>query len=400
MKIENYCNTCLLLLLLIANPVLIYCQDESASINEIKTSRVNIIDFPFSEVIVLDNRIDTVTLYNFEDGKFPPQSLRFGTGCSSLIKNAIGGATKKFRRGNNQLLINITRLRIANKSVVQRKVGDKALNIGIRRFMMFHADVYVKSNSSFYRKSLVIDRMYGYNAEEEIVSILSNIAKELTESVSFIDKPSLIDSSRLPPKLRYLADSYAFNFIRTESFYTREELNTPVHDTWQDMMIVRPRYIADGVFYSFDDFREARTKPANSAMEYVEDDSLYILQDSTADASKLYATCYNGDLYIRIWSKLFLKLQPLPGKHSFGFYLPQNLPDMYSLLSMENVLYQSGEVSAETGEILPSVLGSFMVTILSEMAKNAQTRMLSETETQKARYRNCFIDMDSGDFIY
>lgn len=81
---------------------------------------LHITSFPFNEIIVLDNRIDTSKIFTYQNGKYPPTTLTLAQPTSITIKNYIQNATSNLLKENKTLLINIDQLRVSNKREKKR----------------------------------------------------------------------------------------------------------------------------------------------------------------------------------------------------------------------------------------------------------------------------------------
>jgi hypothetical protein len=102
---------------------------------------------PFNQVLVLDNRFDTVKVYTYQTGKYPPESLTWHN-VASEMERSISQTLSTVPMGNKKPCSwEIEHLRVANRLV--------GINCG--RFCVFRWRVSPNRKNNRYRKIITIN---------------------------------------------------------------------------------------------------------------------------------------------------------------------------------------------------------------------------------------------------
>lgn len=361
---------------------------------------LNINYFPFDSILVLDNRFDTTKIYTDENGNYPPTYLNFSPSTSLAIKNYIDSAVKNFPRGDKKLLINIQQLRIPNKaSFVHRRKKDSTLRvINLRDYILFSAELYYQTENNQYRKIVTINKNYytwEYFMNSQFPIILDNIieASCLNDSHNSILKKS--------KKFKYISeDTVSFNYSNDSSDVSIEEINQSAKNKWSLYQIIKKDSNTDGYYYTFDDFKNDAITFDSVQVKNNKTDSFYIVSLSYYNRKNKYfypwAVRKNDTLFIQLSKNVYLKSTKL--NNTFYFEVPNSLPDMYALLSIE-AMRQESNTSGNSGNALADIISGAVSSTIDAIIKKSKENSIRK-ESSKTNFRKCFIDMTCGDFIY
>jgi hypothetical protein len=61
--------------------------------------------FPYSTVRVIDNRVDTTTIYTAQTGVYPPRHVNFNEPAAVVIKKYIDSSVRNSKKGVGELLM-------------------------------------------------------------------------------------------------------------------------------------------------------------------------------------------------------------------------------------------------------------------------------------------------------
>ena len=358
---------------------------------------------PFSEVQILDNRFDTTQLFTIEDGEYPIRRLNIDQPAAYTIKKYITEAILPLSKGNKTLLINITQLRITNKGSIERTPNNHGRNPGkgMRNYVIFSAEAYYKTGKKQYSKIVTVHKNYKvYSQPQRTISAIFN---ELMEAASNIGDTLLNTITDKPKQLRFLhADTTSFKYSQDTANIALDQINTNQRTKWADYSIVANTDTSRGIFNNFDDFR------ANSALQR----TVHLLWDAkdsayTVDPFSYANLCNNrlpwairdsGNLYIALNRRFYVQLKRF--NNSFYFYVPQSLPNMYALTSLENGAANSGNVAVPTtGNLIAALITTIAATAINIGVEAAKTKRILQNGLQSG-FRDCYIDMDTGDIVY
>jgi hypothetical protein len=359
---------------------------------------------PFNQVLVLDNRFDTTKVYTYQTGNYPPQSLIWRN-VAYEMERCVTKTLSNVSTGNKTLLVNIEQLRVANRSS------------GISsRGIMFSACVYCQIENDRYKKIITIN--LGYPINRDIGDALKPIAIDLVDAATVYTDPSYsafiekiqkkhaVSSSNSITKQgkfkEFIQNTEAVQYSHDTATLTLEEINVNARDRWAEYPVIKDS-IRHGIYSTFEDFKNNIAAPAAMSFQYNNEDSTYIFIRSGKSRNDAYyespwAVCDSNGLYIRVYKGRYLKAEKRSS--SFYFHVPETLPDMYALLSIE----QNGPRGSSTtlGEY-NSVAEDLAVSVFAEAIKSTKTALKNKkiaAEGFKHDYRECFIDMSCGDFIY
>jgi hypothetical protein len=353
---------------------------------------------PFDKVVVFDNRFDTVCLRVDESQRQSIKMDCFSQPASEEIKNFIENSIVFFPEDKGTVYISIKQLRIGNLGYLSHK-------------LFFAADAYLSKNEKLEKiYSVKKEYSFGHSYKNAITKALNKFIVELCNDYY---KPREIDSNA----------------------YTVNDVNNNVINDWASYRIIKENQSANGVFKSFDDFR-------NNIMDSCVDFSLQISADSTYhivfsgkndyyDANtravkNIFAVSFNNELYIPILGQHFMPLYKT--NNSFEFYVPASLPDPYTIiynqrftndevseaLDLTGIYVNSRSQSSHSGHghhtgngasdwkaalIVTGALVGIAATIaIVNAVKRKHHQQDQRMQIEALRY--CFLDMDTGDFIY
>jgi hypothetical protein len=356
---------------------------------------------PFNEVQVLDNRFDTTSILIVENGTYPPQRINIEQPAAYAVKTYITTAMGNLQKGYKTLLLNITQMRVTNKRNINQRDGKHHINSGrdIRSYIMFSAEAYYKTGNRLYRKIVTIHKhYYNYPSANAVIAVILN---NVLEAASNINDTALNSITDKPRKLKYLHEDSAFTYCRDTASVALEQINVQQHDKWAGYAITTDTPPANGIFKCFYDFRDDILTPGNVPMIYDTNDSTYFVMpgDSLIDNNRSpWAVSDSGNLYIRLDAKRYVKLTR--ANSSFYFYVPRSQPDMYAMLTLEDRTGRGGySPMVNSGNIWVNLIGSLVIAGAEAGADAAKDKKIKR-EGMKNDFRNCYIDMDTGDIIY
>ncbi len=339
---------------------------------------LHIKELPFNKVIVFDNRFDTAKIKIREYGGYPLYVMNFDTSSTISIKKYIETAITNFPKKNQLLYINIKQLRFENV---------------YPRFLFFSADAYFKVNDRFkkiatIKKSYEI-HMHGY----EDSSYRRTITRALNELVETVN-------------INYYNQNNDEN--NADTFDT---FNTNVMNEWKNFPIIIQNIYTNGVFETFDDFKNNVITPLSFSMQ-MNTDSIFFrnfsensryYNKSRNQYKHMYAVSYNNSLYIPTIGRYFLALNKI--NNTFYFNVPYSLPNMYSIVSerlLKTPNVTSNQLTSSANPYIALIGGA--VGIAKQIKVDKQVRSEKQEIINKGLVRGdlrtCFLDMDTGDIIY
>lgn len=381
---------------------LVSAQDSIKTVSLAFKKPVRLAYTPFDKVEVLDNRIDTAKFYTYQTGSYPVISLGFGKNAADSIEKYMAQVIKSRPSKEGSLLINIKQLRVCNLQYIPRKVGRKEFNFRMRDNISFTADIFYKLDGNAYKRLLSIDNLYYTPGAEFIGNRMLDIFNITIEMAAIAqDSLSVAGDKKIPKSIKRLQKDVAyFKKITVPDTATIEEINVNTKSSWSNFLIVKDVVPGSGVFLSFDDFRDNKPVAAHFTISHNAKDSLYEVANIKFDTSKsrkmIYAICDSGNLYVPITNDRYQKLERFENTYSFS--VPHNLPDMYSILSLWR--YSGGKSGSSSGNLLIDLAAVAASAIVDGIITDSANRKISKKGLQSLQYRHCFIDMDSGDFIY
>ena len=362
---------------------------------------------PFDKVIILDNTIDTSKIGIFENGRYPPECISFDQPPGLAIKDYIEKIISPIQKGNKTLLINIKELYIPNRGIFTKK-RRKGLFFhhgysNSRDYVRFRSDIYVQTFNCDYQKIATLRLSYfmrpGASWEPNPIGSLLN---ELIACAS-LSVDSIANANRFSKRKRSGWAKYpiAYDFAKDTTGYPIDKINIPALQRWGQIPIIKSDWLKDGIFESFEDFQEGRITADTIALIFNEKDSLYRMRPT--DSARFialgapWAIGCSGSLFIQIGKNIFLKLHKQV--NTFAFYIPHSLPDMYTILSLSENYRLTAASAANSGNIFFDLASIVVIGTIDGITK-ASTKNRINRESIKHNYRNCFINMESGDIIF
>lgn len=365
---------------------------------------------PFKEILVLDNRLEPAKIFTDESGGYPVITYTFDRSGANTIKEYLDKAITPLAKGSKTLVVSIEQLRIPNKRNILRK-GGKDLRKGakpstgivpLRDYLLFSAEAYCQTANNRYRKILTVrEYSYTYGIYNKLGQLIAGLLNDLLEAVSDDKAPPVRSKSR--NRINYLwEDSLSENYSKDTSELTMEQINNNVRDKWAHYPILTSRHEMSGVYPNFDDFKNDSLLLQQVQVRWDEKDSLYkinTLQDHSGNKGNFHwAVCDKGDLYLWLYGESYLKLDRRP--NGFYFTIPRTLPDMYSLLSIEESQASTNQASPHTGNPFADLGALLIGDAAGDAYKKAGQKRMARTGLKSEAFRHCFIDMDSGDIVY
>jgi hypothetical protein len=356
----------------------------------------------FNSVDVIDNRIDTTYISVSEDGTYPFITFNFDKPASAAIKGYLLAAIERSKKGNEKLFISVKQLKVPNNGSIERRSKKKFWFKHVRpgrNYLFFEAEVYRVMNSSYYQKLFTITKKYYiYSSIDEAVSrALDNL---IYLSNIMLD-PTLHEGEKLK-SVRRLTDckDCVLNAADT-SVRDISQISIGALNRWATYPIIKDAVLADGIYSNFDDFRDGLLKPCSCTMAYQNNDSVYKISSCTNKVKSggkwPWAICVGGELYMKLLKDAYVKLTKQ--NNTFHFYVPQSLPNMYELFSIDELQHKNTSSSPSSDNLLVGLTSAVVFGTIDAVVKNHRIRQIERTGADNF-FRNCFIDMDSGDIIY
>ena len=386
-------NLLICLLLIQAFPGILMAQAKKQVV-QLSTKRKlhSISQLPFNEVAVLDNRFDTSKNEIEQDGMYFPGVLRFDIPASGAIKDYIESTIRDIPDRKEQVLyINLKQLRFGVQTW-----GPAHLDVKV--------DVYLKVKDGF-RKLFSLNTYYkqisGFIGEQVCASTIEAAFDDLVKRAVKI---------------------YGEQGIPDTTVYTFDDINKNVVSEWSACPIFHQANLQNGIYRTFDDFRNNRMDP-DSILLKIEADSTYTLYLPEADKrqlskrsskkssmgstykyygyARIWAVSFNGELYIKVKEHYFLPLYKTGS--TFYFYVP------YSLPNMKVIQYDRFNPTAGSPDLGPSNSNLFATLIVLTGSLVIDGAVQSAADKRRKAFvasaknnemRDCFLDMDTGDIIY
>jgi hypothetical protein len=326
-------------------------------------------EIPFDQVKVFDNRYDTGKFKIEENGVFPPVEDRLDKSTALSIEAYLKEAIASTKRKKGLVYFSIRELEFGN---IQELSGN----------LYIKAEVYANYEGQL-RKVLSTSRVYPFN-QSYAHTIEKALRTLLAETVEHYQG-------------KHFSDTLS---------YSVSQINTNVTSDWAayPIMVQHPAALM-GIYWSFEDFRNnhidtnsfwvEREADSTVRLRYPSSDKL--LAKKYVNIARVWALSYHDTLYFPLLDKYLLPLQK--ENNSFHFYLPEPLPDMYTIICGEmpyvfrahgpQVTYYSDRAIA-LAPVVPEQAGI-----------NTGPKSFAKPHDQRSKLaRNCYLNMDTGDIIY
>lgn len=409
---------------------------------------------PFDSVQVLDNRINN-TIFNAQTGTyplptagivFPMTGIKQGHLYTYILKPSTNNtpptiqgfwqkAIAKMKKGNGKLLVNIKQMRVPNNNSIIGKdyIGGERILISARQDILFSADVYFENKNGYYRKLFSIKKNYFYATYRmRIAKAVPIILNELISISGYIYDKDILNKpdNKYAKKIRKQIRGTVINYSKDTIEYTMNEINVNTRTLWENFPIINKKYFTPGLYITFEDFRDDKLLPYPVQLKYNEIDSshVFVWSETTDSLNSQYqlphikkisdflkntfpfSICDGENLYILISQKnrlgmphkhynigIYLKLKQ--ERNTFHFRVPNPLLNMYALLSLGNSDNYMADNPPNTGNALGDVVGGVIMGVVSSKHNHSIEKKITN-KGYGEKYRECYIDMDSGDFIY
>jgi hypothetical protein len=115
--------------------------------------------------------------------------------------------------------------------------------------------------------------------------------------------------------------------------------------------------------------------------------------------------CDGKELYLNLavisplYKANYLKLKKLD--NFFSFTIPYTIPDMYTLLSIQEYnTNNSASGGANTGSVIGDLIGAILISGVSEADSKSVLSKLTKSGLVQHKFRYCIINMDNGDIVF
>jgi len=196
-----------------------------------------------------------------------------------------------------------------------------------------------------------------------------------------------------------LKDTVAFEMHLDSLTYSFEAVSQNVSQGWLKHPISKGALLKPGIYNTFDDFLNGKiiSAPINIRLDPI--DSLW--KAKLKDKSLIWGICDGVDYYMRLYDSIYIKLTR--EELTYSFQLPYSIPDMHTLLSLEEAEHLNAGSSAVKGNGPFSVLGVLIASIGNEAIAKKQRKKQKELilkSEQRDMYRKCYLNLDNGDIIF
>ena len=382
-------------------------SQESVQLQAIKLrfnkKKIHLAAIPFDKVQVLDNRFDKSRVFIDQTGQYPIPIFNLAM-AGKAIEDYFDEVVRQFSNGKDTLVVNVQELNVANRRMLIERKGDKThrKTFGTRHYIRLIAVCYLKDRNKLYRKLVSIDKKYyTYYPAVPIQKTIEEILNDIIQSASIglnVENTNLISQKRL----RHLInDSASFRYESDRTFNSEEEINAGMISKWKYSPILNQNNLRHGSYQTFEDFKKDSLGVDRFYIRRATKDSLFKIsvykKDSVWKLHLPYAVVDSGKYYIQIFDSLYV----LANRQSFTFYfyVPWSLPDMYALLSIDEVRARNSGNLPVSGNIVADLVGLVGSSLIDEIAKTSEERKIMK-EGLKHSFRHCVINMNSGDFIY
>lgn len=340
---------------------------------------------PFDKIEILDNRNDTSEIFLYEDGALPVKFLHL---TAETIKEYFYNALKNVSKEKKTILLNLTQLRLSNKTYILRRGKKREIYPHKQRdYVIFSAEVYLKTDSNKYRKIVVINKeYYTYGSIEKTVPDIINDFIEAAGSKFESDKKNRKKYEQ------FKADS-CFLYSMDTACLTLDDICNNLKKKYP---ITEKDVYANGVYLSFDDFKNDFLSENKTQLRFNDKDSVYIASIENGSKDFPWAISDNGNLYVLLFKNIYLPLVKID--NTFSFCVPKNLPNMYTLLSIEE-FDEHTYSSSPSANIWTNLIDFGLTSIIESSVKKSKQKQFAEAASM-SDFRQCFIDMYSGDFIF
>jgi hypothetical protein len=364
---------------------------------------------PFDRVIVLDNRIDTSKkIYTYETGQYPLAYLSFDHSAKDEIKDYISRVIGPLQKDNRTLLIDINELHIPNYGVRKTAYNNKSKSAyrrgNTRDYINLSAQLFLsQSNKESFKRFATVKVSYYMRPTADLnADAIRTLLNELIFCTTvYNDSCAMANGMHRKKQSDWYNDNSRFIYNKDTIEYTIDKINITATDRWAQLPPFRFGEQKDGLFKTFYDFRENKLTPGPISLSFVEQDSCYKI--NSADSSRLltsttpWAIYVAGNYYFRLGTNCFIRLNKKD--NFFEFYVPQTLPDFYTLVSMRENSRLGYTSTASTGNIIADLASIFVVGVVDEVGRAHRKRKILEG-SELHDFRICTVDMDCGDILY
>ena len=346
---------------------------------------------PFNQVTVIDNRFDTTKLKVLADGALPFHEIIFAQPASTVIASYIHRAIARLPQTNRRLYIDLKQCRCGN--IATRLGGGQANNAPIKDCLFFSANAYFSTGTHQYKKVLSFKKAIVLKYKGISGDIHSPTVKRVLSD--FITALCTVDMQA---------------YTRDSAIYDEESIHTNVIADWATYPINQQTPSANGVYFTFDDFLNNRLQVVDFSVR-MECDSTYSL-DIPTRVKIPWGAFYEGVFYfglnvphtlLREGNLFFLPL--VRRNNTFCFHLPNQLPNMYAMLSAES-LPPTGYTLDNPGPGITNLYVASAALVIGVISQAVKNQVINKRQDKIASYgtsadlRQCFLDMDCGDVVF
>jgi hypothetical protein len=358
--------------------VIVLAQSTQLSLTVHKRLR-GIDELPFDKVVVFDNRYDTTKIKIIEDGLYPIKTISFNKPLLTAIKDYIEAVISNYSKKNNTIYINVKQLRFTN----------------INSELFFWADAYSEIDEH-YKLITTVKKSYPVHYTGYLDNAYRRtIIKAIDDLIYKINADYKTEGGKE---------------YDTNTFF--QLINRNVKDEWETYPIIIQQTSTNGVYETFDDFKNNKIKSIHFSLKSSSDStycigSIELNNNYHKTKNNLYkhifAVCYEGNIYFSVFGNFFLKLRKT--ENIFCFYVPYSHPNMYAQISIKK--YSQNKllnILTATNDPGAGIVGGIV-------EANRKTKYFKEVGTKNQEiyrqalqnnsdFRTCFLDMDTGDIIY
>lgn len=348
--------------------------------------------FFFNQVRILDNRFDTLKFFTEQTSLMPVRVLTFKNSTSSFIQKYISQVIEKKKRISNTIIIDIQQFRIPNKSftsIRRSKTGSCLAKVYLRANIFLNVNIFLKKGDSLYQKIATIQKSYRTYRDIE-----NTLIKVFSDLISVIQKSLTNMSSNIQ-----LFDDSGIKFLGSNKTIYNEKNFTNVRKKWADYKINANINIqSNGIYQTFEEFKNNDLVKRSLVLKFNTIDSVFRL-DKFSKRNLPYALLFDGRIYIKLFENAYILSQK--NENSFSFEVPNSFGNMYILSSIQEGYHGDYDNSIlNNGNIFKNL--ERIISIKKGLKKKIKELKTESDLNNKflSSFRNCFIDMDTGDIIY
>lgn len=360
-------------------------------------------NLPFSKIIVVDCRLDSSYVYVPSNNMHPAQRVQFSQPLTEVFEDYLKQRSLGLNIGSDVLLLRVEQCSMPNifHKTVYRRADSSIGTAHIKNSFDFRVAVFRKLESGEFRKILVMDKGLAFTYKDQLHITIASLLDQLLVALTVVPdyaKTAKRNLNRVQKAV--LKDTVSFKMGHDTVIYSLREISANVSNSWVDFPIFGQQNITAGIFNTFEEFREGKAHTTSFKIRFDPYDSLW--KTTLHDPKTRIWGVYDGvAFFIHLYDSVYIRL--LKEKSTFSFQLPYTLPDMHTLLSLEEVEHMVAGSTLVHGDGLFAVFATVVSNIgdqaIASKRRQKQKELILKGK-QKNMYRKCYLNMYNGDIIF